>query len=194
MAEEFDDRRLVRGMLAREEEAFNRFFDTFFPRLYRFALRRVDDADAAEELAQATLVTAVRKIHTWRGEAALFTWLCTICRREISAHWRRSSRSPELHPLDDDRAIRGELEAIAAGFDDPERALGRRELAERVQIALDYLPGRYGDVLEWKYIQGLSVADIAAKLDSTPKAVESMLSRAREAFREAFTTLQERES
>jgi RNA polymerase sigma-70 factor (ECF subfamily) len=194
MADDFDDRRLVRRMLAQDEAAFDRFFEAFFPRLFRFALRRVDNADVAEEIVQSTLVIAVRKLQTWRGEAALFTWLCTICRRELSAYWRRTSRTPELRPLDDDPDIQRQLEALAADVDSPDRVVERRELAERVQIALDYLPGRYGDVLEWKYIHGLTVADIATKLDSTPKAVESMLSRARDAFRDAFATLQEIES
>src|SRR5215510_15693174 len=122
MADDFDDRRLVRGMLARDEAAFERFFEAFFPRLFRFALRRVDNADVAEEIVQSTLVIAVRKLQTWRGEAALFTWLCTICRHELSAYWRRTSRVPELRPLDDDPDIRQQLEALAADIDGPERA------------------------------------------------------------------------
>jgi RNA polymerase sigma-70 factor (ECF subfamily) len=191
MADDFDDRALVRRMLARDEAAFNRFFDAFFPRLFRFAMRRVENADVAEEIVQTTLVIAVGKLQTWRGEAALFTWLCTICRRELAAYWRRSARTPELRPFDDDPQIQHQLEALAADIDGPDRSIERRQLSERVQIALDYLPGRYGDLLEWKYIDGLTVAEIAAKLESTPKAVESMLSRAREAFREAFATLQE---
>jgi RNA polymerase sigma-70 factor (ECF subfamily) len=137
------------------------------------------------------MVTAVRKLASWRGEAALFTWLCTICRRELGAHWRRTARAPELRPIDDDPEIRGQLEALAADVDGPEQVHARRELAARVQLVLDFLPARYGDVLEWKYIVGLSVAEIAARLDSTPKAIESMLSRAREAFREGFNAMAE---
>jgi RNA polymerase sigma-70 factor (ECF subfamily) len=55
-----------------------------------------------------------------------------------------------------------------------------------VHETLDSLPGRYGDVLEWKYIEGASMKEISERLQSTPKAVESMLSRARLAFFEAF--------
>jgi RNA polymerase sigma-70 factor (ECF subfamily) len=58
-----------------------------------------------------------------------------------------------------------------------------------VQVVLDYLPRRYGDVLEWKYIQGLSVKEIAARLDVAPKAAESMLNRARIAFRDGFASI-----
>jgi RNA polymerase sigma-70 factor (ECF subfamily) len=58
-----------------------------------------------------------------------------------------------------------------------------------VQATLDALPARYGDVLEWKYVHGLSMQEIAERLGMTPKAIESLLTRARAAFREAFKTL-----
>ena len=91
--------------------------------------------------------------------------------------------------MDDDPDVRASLESLAADLDRPDRELDRRELARRVQLALDYLPDRYGDVLEWKYIEGLSVAEIAARLGATPKAAESALTRARQAFREGFSAL-----
>ena len=51
---------------------------------------------------------------------------------------------------------------------------------------MDVLPTRYGDVLEWKYIDGLPVQEIARRLAIGPKAAESLLTRAREAFRAAM--------
>ena len=61
----------------------------------------------------------------------------------------------------------------------------RREIVRLVQLTLDGLPPKYGDVLEWKYIHGLTVAEIAARLKMGVKAVESLLTRARQAFRDA---------
>ena len=58
-----------------------------------------------------------------------------------------------------------------------------------VEATLDSLPGRYGEVLEWKYIDGLSVTEIAARLGVGAKAAESLLTRAREAFRDAIKEL-----
>jgi RNA polymerase sigma-70 factor (ECF subfamily) len=183
-----DDRELVRRMQAGDEAAFNDFFDGYYPRIYRFARSRVGREDAAEEIAQTTIVAAVRYVGTWRGEAALFTWLCTLCRHEIGAYCRRHNR-PEVTVLDDSPEIRAQLEALSARTDGPHQDLERRDLARLVQLTLDYLPGRYGDVLEWKYIQGLSMKEIAERLGGSPKAVESMLSRARDAFRDGFATL-----
>ena len=187
-----DDRDLVEKLLARDERAFAEFFETYAPRLFRFAMRRAGDEDLAEEITQTTLIAAVGKLKTWRGEASLFTWLCTISRRQLVDHWRKTAREPELRPLDpldNDPDVRAALESLSAG-EGPGAVLDGRRLAERVQITLDYLPDRYGDVLEWKYLQGLSVNEIAERLGSTPKAVESTLTRARQAFREGFASCQ----
>ena len=56
-----------------------------------------------------------------------------------------------------------------------------------MQLTLDHLPGRYGDVLEWKYMQELSVDEIADRLGVGYKAAESLLTRARAAFRDGFS-------
>jgi RNA polymerase sigma-70 factor (ECF subfamily) len=184
-----DDAALVRRMRAGDEQAFDTFFDANFDRVFRFALRQTSDAQTAQDLAQSTLVIAVRRLETWRGDAPLFTWLCTICRREALAHWDHTRRQPTAHIVADEGGRRAILERIAAGGDSPERAMERDELAGLVHLTLDRLPGQYGDVLEWKYIEGCAVSEIAARLQSTPKAVESMLTRARQAFRQGFTEL-----
>jgi RNA polymerase sigma-70 factor (ECF subfamily) len=63
------------------------------------------------------------------------------------------------------------------------------DLTRLIQATLDCLPGHYGDVLEWKYVDGLSVDEIAARLAVGPKAAESALTRARNAFREAMQAI-----
>jgi RNA polymerase sigma-70 factor (ECF subfamily) len=184
-----DDRTLTARALSGDDRAFSELFEIYFPRLFRFALRRVADEDAAEEIVQSTLIKAMRSLATWRGEASLFTWLCTICRREVHDHWQRLGRRPEIASIDDTPEVRAALEALSAGGDSPERALERNEIGGAVQLVLDHLPGRYGDVLEWKYAQGLSVAEIAARLGTSIKAAESTLTRARLAFREGYSSL-----
>lgn len=173
----------------RDERAFEEFFDAYFGGLYRFALARLGrDEDAALEVAQSALARGAFKIASYRGEAALFTWLCTICRREIAEYLRRSQRAGLAVELREDAPeVRAALESLAseppAGSD---AALRQADVVRAVQVTLDALPRRYGDALEWKYVLGLSVEEIAARLGLGPKAAESLLGRAREAFREAF--------
>jgi RNA polymerase sigma-70 factor (ECF subfamily) len=186
------DRELVQRMLSGDDRAFTEFFDGYFPGLFRFALARVGrNEDAAEEVVQATLCAAIAKLQTFRGEAALFTWLCTFCRHEVSAFYRRTGRNHAAVALvEDDPEVAAALESLAAASDSgPEAAMRRDETARLVHLLLDRLPPRYAAALEWKYIEGLSVAEIAARFDLTAKATESMLTRAREAFREGFSIL-----
>ncbi len=186
------DRFLVKRLLAGEDRAFEEFFDAYFPRLYRFALARVDhDPDSAEEVVQATLTKVILKLHTFRGEAALFSWLCTFCRHQISAFYRQRQRAPRrVDLMEDEPEILAALESLTMTADaDPQEKLQRKELSRLVQVTLDHLPPRYGDALEWKYIHGLTVKEIAALLEVGPKAAESLLTRARSAFRDGFGTL-----
>jgi RNA polymerase sigma-70 factor (ECF subfamily) len=186
------DRRLARRMLAGEEAAFEEFFEGYFPPLYRFATARLGgDEDAAEEAAQAALCKAITKLSTYRGEAGLFTWLCTFCRHEIAAHFRRTPRpGRRVELVEEAPEIRAALESLAGAFDEgPDAALDRRETGRLVQVVLDRLPPRYAAVLEWKYVDQLPVREIAERLGLSPKAAESLLTRSRGAFRDGFTTL-----
>jgi RNA polymerase sigma-70 factor (ECF subfamily) len=186
-----EDRELVRRMLAGEEEAFGVFFEGHFARLYRFALARLDrDDDAAEDIVQSTLCKAIKELASYRGEAALFTWLCTFCRHEISAYYRRYRRHRPESLIEDSPEIRAALESLAAAAESSaEGEIQREQVARLVQVALDSLPASYGDALEWKYIQGMSVRQVAERMEIGLKAAESLLTRAREAFRETFTIL-----
>jgi RNA polymerase sigma-70 factor (ECF subfamily) len=192
MKDELEDRRLVRRLLAHDREAFDAFFNGYFPRLYRFARTRLgNDPDTTKEVVQVTLTKAIRKLATYRGEAALFTWLCTICRNEIAEHRERVARDRRHVVLTEDAAdIRAAVEAIAAPeSDDPEHAFRRLETTRLIQVALDQLPTHYGNALEWKYLYGYSVEEIAAKLGVGLEAAQSLLARAKRGFQEVYATL-----
>jgi RNA polymerase sigma-70 factor (ECF subfamily) len=119
------------------------------------------------------------------------TWLCTICRREMSARWQENHGYAAAAELtEDDPRVRVALESLlAAEQGDPLLATNREQVRSTIRAALDYLPAPYGDILEWKYVREMSVADIARQIGRTTKATESLLTRAREAFREAFCLL-----
>jgi RNA polymerase sigma-70 factor (ECF subfamily) len=179
-------------MLAGHSTAFDAFFTDYFPRLYRFVLPRVEhNHAAAQDICQDALSQAMKRLASYRGEAALFTWLCQIARNTLSDYWQRQKRE-RTHVVyaEDDAAIRGVLESLEANaLEGPEARRYGEELGRAVQVVLDHLPGHYGDALEWKYLDGLSIAEIAARLGASTIATQSILQRARSAFREAFSAL-----
>lgn len=189
-----DDKGLVKQLVAGDERAFDRFFEENFARLYRFAIARLrDDPEGAREVVQITLTRAIRKLHTYRAESALFTWLCAICRNEISDWLSRQGRYREhIILVEDLPEVQAAVDSFQAPMDDsPERHYQRAEALRLIQVALDRLPPKYGDVLEWKYVEGHSVREIAARLDIGTEATQSLLARAKRAFADVYTSMHE---
>jgi RNA polymerase sigma-70 factor, ECF subfamily len=182
---------LARRLRSGDESAFEEFFAEYFPRLYRFARVRLGgDDDAAEEVAQTTLIKVLAKVGTYRGDAALFTWSCSFCRHEIAAWFERTAKASRVSLADDSAETRAVLDAVAVlSRDDPEREYERRELSRLVHATLDHLPGKYSDALVWRYFDGTPVEEIGRRLGLGYKAAESLLTRARQAFRDGFALM-----
>ena len=173
-----EEKALVERMLAGDEAAMEEFADEYFPGLYRFALARLGgDTELAREVVQTTVCKALAKLETFRGEAPLLGWLCACCRNEIRMGFRKKQRLPRVVELEED---------VASDRDPPEGALARKEEVRHVHAALDLLPPRYARALEWKYVERVSVKEIAERLRLGAKAAESLLTRARQAFREGY--------
>ncbi len=192
MAVYLEDKRLVKQLLAGDQSAFDGFFDENFARLYRFAIARMThDPDAARDIVQVTLTKAIRKMSTYRAESALFTWLCAICRNEISDWLAKQGRRQEHIVLTEDFP---EVQAAVDSFqapaqEDPERQYRRAETLRLIQVALDRLPAKYGDVLEWKYVEGWSINEIAEQLNIGTEATQSLLARAKRAFADVYSAM-----
>jgi RNA polymerase sigma-70 factor (ECF subfamily) len=124
---------------------------------------------------QETWLMAVRRVRTFDPERARFsTWLRGIATNVLRNQFRRTRSKQPLQGLDG-----LDKEAAVAG---PEP----REVAERIGRALSRLHDRYEAVLQAKYLDQQSVEQIARAWQETPKAIESLLARARQAFREAY--------
>jgi RNA polymerase sigma-70 factor (ECF subfamily) len=178
------DQELARRLLAGDERAFRRFMDQYAQRLAAFVTRRCSDPDAVEDLVQNTLIRAVRALDRYRAEASLFTWLCQIACSEIHDQQRRTRRrvvTVSLHSS----GVSGVVDALP----DPEGCPGGLPEAlhdEPVLDTLRRLPLRYARVLEWKYGDDASVEEIGRLLGVGATAAQSLLARARTAFRAAW--------
>jgi len=187
-----DDKRLVKQLLAGDQRAFDRFFEENFARLYRFAIVRLsDDPEGAREVVQITLTRAVRKLDTFRAESALFTWLCAICRNEVSDWLRRQGRYRDhIVLVEDFPEVQAAVDSFQAPLEDsPEQHYQREEAMRLIQVALDRLPVKYGNVLEWKYVEGHSVKEISARLNIGTEATQSLLARAKRAFADVYSSM-----
>jgi RNA polymerase sigma-70 factor (ECF subfamily) len=174
MADERDSRErgLHRAALAGDDAAWRILYDDAFAPLYAYVLWRCGGwRDAADDVVQDTWLTAVRRLATFDPAAGCFLgWLRGVAAHLLRNRFRRKRRERPLTA--NDQPI------------DPEAAV--RERAERIACTLAGLPERYEAALRAKYLDGRSVQEIADETGESAKAVESLLTRARQAFREHY--------
>jgi RNA polymerase sigma-70 factor (ECF subfamily) len=168
------ERGLHSAVLAGDQQAWRTWYEESFPALAAYvAWRCAGLREAAEEILQETWLTAVRRIRDFDpGRGSFAGWL-----RGIAANCLRKEFARDRHRL---RQLGNQTPAVAP----PD--LEARERAELVAQTLARLPDRYEAVLRAKYLDRDSVDEIAAAWNETPKAIESLLTRARQAFRELY--------
>jgi RNA polymerase sigma-70 factor (ECF subfamily) len=151
------------------------------PRVYNLARRMLGNESDAEDVTQDVMLQVVRKLDTFRGEAALSTWLHRVTVNAALAHRRKRANHHEqmTEPLDDfsqDGRRNGPVRRWAVP---PEQQALDREKRALIEKAIARLPEAYRDVYVLADVQGLANADIAGILNLSVPAVKSRLHRAR---------------
>jgi RNA polymerase sigma-70 factor (ECF subfamily) len=165
--------RAISAAVARGDEvAFQQLYDRYQRRLFRLAVSlHHGDETVACEVVQSVMLTAAGKLKPLQSEEHLWNWLAQVARQHSQKIWRQRRREPE--------------HATLAALPDNGAALASdQELEQRLDTALLVLEAEDRRVVEWFYFDGLSHKKIAARLDSTPKAVSSRLERARVKLRD----------
>lgn len=167
------EERLRIAVLAGDQAAWRALYDSAYQELWTYVVWRCAGLrDLAEEVTQETWLIAVRRIRDFDpAQAAFVAWLRGIAAKVLQNHFRAIARRPR-------QALSGD--ETAPHTDD------EREQAELIGQALAELPEHYEAVLRAKYLDQFAVAQIAADWNETPKAIESLLTRARDAFRVAY--------
>jgi len=168
------DPELIRRILAGDRHALAALYERYLPSIWRYVSARVRrDEAGCRDVVSDTFLHAVRCMRSFDGQAGSVSgWLIGIARHKIADYRRTCSRAP------------GELVAdpLAAGGDPAVESVAE-ENRDAVTTVLARLPDEQRQVLEWKYIDEISVREIAGRLDRTERAVEALLYGARQAFR-----------
>lgn len=160
-------------------------YERYFPPVWRYVASALPDEHAAQDVVSETFLAAVRGLGTTcpRGPN-LGGWLFGIARNKLHDFRRRRRRD-------------GQLEVGAARSTEPRRpeppdaGLVDREVRCRLAAVLRALADDERLALEWKYLDELTVGQIAARMGRTEKAVEALLYRARRAARSCLGSQEE---
>ncbi len=152
--------------------------------VFQLALNLLGDREEALEVSQEVFLRVFRTIHRFRGQSALRTWIFRIVinqARNRQRWWRRRAQRQQVS-LDDHVAAHGEL-AAPTDQTAPDRALDRKEAAQRLWQALEGLPFEERTAIVLREVDGLSYDEIAYSLGVTLGTVKARLTRARRALR-----------
>ncbi len=158
-----------------KSESLEAVFDRHFDDVYGYvAYRLAPDLEAARDVTQEVFLAALRSWASYRGDGAVVSWLRAIARRKVADHLRlRGGRDCQADP---------EVLSQLADADD----VGARKRAFLLAQVMRTLPPEYVELLEEKYLDGLSVRQMARKHARTEKAIESALARARQMLGNTF--------
>jgi RNA polymerase sigma-70 factor (ECF subfamily) len=165
---------LRRAVLAGDATAWRTLYDSAYEQLWAYVVWRCAGMrDLAEEITQETWLVAVRRMRAFDPRKGPFlAWLRGIAANALLNHVRSRRRLQSLAATDEAEPARD------------------RDTAGLIVRALAELPEHYEAVLREKYLEGRRVEAIAAAWNATPKAIESLLTRARRAFREVYAKLE----
>lgn len=165
-------RRAARG----DQSSAALLFDSYYPRLFRYALARVGDSQTAEDIASETFARVLKDLDRFRWRGAGFDgWLFRIAHNLVVDHFRGAGR--EL--LSEDALGEEQVE-----FHTPEMAVLQSELSREMQLMLTTLPPEQRDVLALRFAAGLDTHETAAALGKKANAVRQLQFRALQALRQ----------
>jgi len=177
------DTNLVEKILARDKRALLTFYRSYTPKLLRLIRIKVSSEHDCEEILQDTLFAFLEAIRDFHGESRLETYLYSICNHKIIDFYRRK----KIRHIVFSQMPR--LEELISPVLNPEEELDVTLYKENISRVLAGILPRYRQILMLKYVDGLSVSDIARKFAVTLKSAESQLFRARKAFVNLFVSI-----
>jgi len=160
-----------------QPEAFRAFYEEALPRVYTYFYYRCGGiTPVAEDLSQETFLAAVAEIRKGKPVTAPVPWLLGIARHKLLDHYRRQKR--------EERKLAVSWEAQPS--DDRLLTWDREDSRERALAALRSVPAPQQAALVLRYLDGMSVPEVARALGKSVRAAESLLARGRESFKRFY--------
>lgn len=170
------DEELVRAILGGSRAHFEMLYEAYFPRVYRFAVKRLHDAGDAEDVTQEVFVTVFRRLHTWAGDSSLLVWIFGITRNKVNRRFR--GVRPRLESLDGEG-----VQAVAGSLPPADRTVDARRMLEQCEDVIEHqLTPLQRRIFHLKHLRRQSIRSIAGALGKSEDAIKANLYRMRRAL------------
>jgi RNA polymerase sigma-70 factor (ECF subfamily) len=179
---------IVKRAQAGDFEAFTELVNANKDKLYGFVRRLTADPDDANDIVQETFLKAIDNIDQFRGDSAFGTWLTSIALNQARALFARR-KQVDLKPLEEylpggaDQA-HGEHEFRLFDWKDPLSQLEAAEIRSIIGEGLEELPYMYREAFVLRYVEEMSVKEVAETIGQSEAATKSRILRARVALRD----------
>lgn len=187
-----DSRLTGRGAIARSSsDNPSQWVDLHGDALFRYALLRLRDRSAAEDVVQEAFLAAVKSRGEFQGASEVRTWLIGILRHKISDHFRKNGRETQIDGPDDvdpdmdnwfDQKGRW-LKPPKNWEFNPAEVAERKEFWEVLQGCMEALPGHASEAFSLRVVNDASAADVCKVLGITSTNLWVLLHRARTRLR-----------
>ncbi len=171
---------LIRKIISKDERAFRQFYELFFPKVYRYAYRKLQNREQAEDITSETFLKVLKSLGNYesRMSGGLDIWIYSI-ERNCIRDWFRKNAGVEVLPLEEKWG-----DVLNPLIEDPYVLMERREIEKTVDEALEEIPGQYRELIELRFFKKKRIKEIAAMLGKNEGAVKVMQFRALNALKE----------
>ena len=172
---------LVAAILRKDRKAAAEFVSAYADAVYAYVRHRLAPrVERVEDVVQDVFLAAFANLEGFRGDSSLRGWLLGIARHKVEDYYRRLLREPDALPESGDPAEPVDETPLV------EERLDRARAAAKTQQILRLMPEAYSVALLWRYWENRSIREIAGATGKTEKAIERLLARAREKFKELW--------
>ncbi|MBF0559824.1 MAG: sigma-70 family RNA polymerase sigma factor [Nitrospirae bacterium] len=167
-----DEGAIIRSCIEGNSEIYAILVDRYKEMIYNIAYRMVGDLEAANDIAQESFISAYSALKDFKGTAKFSSWLCSIALNKCRDHLKRLKPYVALDEIAD---------TVPCSYGmNPEGELLRKQLADRIQEALNALPDEYREAIILKHMEGLDYKEMEALLNVRADTLKVRTHRARD--------------
>lgn len=177
------EKKLLTEILKGDQRALWQFYKTYVPRISLFIKRKIQNSKDAEETLQDSLFAFLEALRDFNGGCSLYTFIYAIAKRKVVDYYRRQKIKKVLF------SQLPAFENLILQLETPEEEFDKKQIRVKIRRTFDMIRPLYKKILIMKYLDNLSVKQIAKQLSVSFKSAESTLFRARKSFAKVYSSV-----